>query len=435
MTKAVSHPIDNTLTGTVIIPGDKSISHRALMLSALGHGSTRITGLLESDDVIATANALQALSVHIDHHDNAWHVTGIGDGQLETPDAPLDMGNSGTSARLLMGILSGYPVRATFVGDKSLSKRPMGRVTEPLYEMGAVFSENHLPLVVQGKKTLKPITYTLPVASAQVKSAILLAGMHAKGVTTVIETISTRDHTERMLQAMGANIDVHKRKRGQAISIRGFQKLTNIPHIDIPSDPSSAAFMAVAALIVPGSDITLPNILMNEARIGLYATLIGMGADIEITNRHQKNGEEVADLRIRHSTLHGATVPAERVASMIDEFPILCIAAAFANGDTKMSGLAELRVKESDRLLSMYQGLKAAGITCEMGEDWLTVTGMEKPHGGCTINTHSDHRIAMSFLVLGLATAQPVTINDSASISTSFPTFIASLNGLGGKVV
>jgi len=441
MKTCISKPVGG-LKGAVKVPGDKSISHRALMLGALAEGDTRITGLLEGDDTLGTARALIALGADIappDVRNGVWHVRGLGEKPFKNPKAPLYLGNSGTSARLLMGLVSGYTISAVFTGDDSLNRRPMGRVIKPLAQMGARFetsSADKLPLRVIGSAALRAIHYRLPVASAQLKSAILLAGLHAGGTTTVVEPQPTRDHTERMLAFLGVDVASRMQKDGSAvITLEGGQRLTG-RNIVIPSDPSSIAFLAVAALITKESDIVIPNVLINPRRTGVYDTLKEMGADIAFENLRESGGEPVADIHVRSSALKGVAVPPERVPSMIDEFPILSIAASFAEGETVMTGLAELRVKESDRLSAIAKGLADAGIGVETGEDSLTVRGAAgtPPKGGCTVKTHLDHRIAMSFLVLGLATQEPVAVDDSETISTSFPGFIALLNSLGARM-
>jgi 3-phosphoshikimate 1-carboxyvinyltransferase len=433
MTGLVSAPVKG-LKGTAKVPGDKSISHRSLMFGALCKGTTEVTGLLEGEDVLCTAAALSAMGARIERGKDKWRITGTG--ALQTPKEALYLGNSGTSARLLMGLCGGYPLKATFTGDASLSKRPMGRVLRPLEQMGVKFTASagdRLPIVVTGGERLAPISYRLPVASAQVKSAILLAGLHAAGDTVIVEPEPTRDHSERMLRYFGARISNEDRDGANVITLSGFPKLT-ARDIAVPSDPSSAAFLAVAALITNDSDILIPNVSINPLRAGLYDTLRDMGADITFENPREASGEPVADIRARASALKGVTVPPERVPSMIDEFPILSVAAAFASGTTHMSNLAELRVKESDRLAAIARGLKAAGVACEMGQDSLSVTGGGKVAGGCRIETELDHRIAMSFLILGLAAQQPVAIDDSETIGTSFPGFAALLNGLGARM-
>lgn len=437
----VSRPAEG-LKGAVRVPGDKSISHRSLMLGAIAAGDTYVSGLLEGEDVLCTAKALQAMGAKIESPEiknGVWHIQGLGQKLFRHPKAPLYLGNSGTSARLLMGLVAGYPVSAVFTGDESLSRRPMGRVIKPLAQMGAQFetsSADKLPIRVIGSSSLRGINYELPVASAQVKSAILLAGIHAKGITTVIEPKPTRDHTERMMTFMGAKVHSKVQKNGSAVvTIEGGQQLSG-RHITVPADPSSAAFLVVAALITKGSEIVIPYVLVNDRRDGIYETLIEMGADITFQNPRESCGERVADIHVRSSTLKGVTVPAERVPSMIDEFPILSIAAAFAEGKTVMTDLAELRVKESDRLAAIAKGLESAGVRIEMGADSLTVHGSAvlKPKGGCTVSTNLDHRIAMSFLVLGLAAQQAVTVDDIETVSTSFPNFAGLMNSLGAKM-
>lgn len=446
MSGLVSNPIDcgaqnGGLKGVIKVPGDKSISHRSLMFGALAAGETLVHGLLTGEDVLKTAKALVAMGAIVTPPETAhgmWRILGVGEKGLRSPRSTLYLGNSGTSARLLMGITAGYAVQTTFTGDNSLSKRPMGRVIKPLSLMGAQFeatSGDKLPLKVLGKHSLRPIEYTLPVASAQVKSAIMLAALHADGETTIIEPQPTRDHSERMLTHFGADIKTETRSDGSGVIIvKGFPQLIG-QHIMVPSDPSSAAFPTVAALITADSDIMIPSVLMNDRRCGLYETLIEMGADIRFENRREKSGEDVCDLHVRTSALKGVTVPPKRVPSMIDEFPILFIAAAFANGTTIMTDLGELRVKESDRLLAMVTGLQAAGVKLEMGEDSLTIHGTGKaPKGGCSITTHLDHRIAMSFLVMGMAAQSALRIDDADTINTSFPDFMNLMNAAGAKL-
>lgn len=442
MTGLVSHPLSHALSGTARVPGDKSISHRALMFGALANGITEITGLLEGEDVIHTAEALEAMGAKITRPAGAggvWHITGVGTAGLQSPAGEIYLGNSGTSTRLLMGLVGGYNINATFTGDASLSKRPMARVSKPLEQMGVKITATDggkLPLTVQGAETLREITYTLPVASAQVKSAIILAALSCKGKSTVTEPEPTRDHSERMLRFFGADITSALQSDGSnIITVQGKPVLTGKP-VMVPADPSSAAFATVAALIVPGSDILLPQVSINPLRTGLYATLRDMGADITFKNERELSGEPVADIRVRHSRLAGVTVPENRVPSMIDEFPILGIAASFAKGTTYMSGLEELRVKESDRLAAIYNGLIAAGVTARMGDSTLEVDGMTggKPAGGCVIETHLDHRIAMSFLVLGMNSQAAITIDDAETINTSFPAFATLMNALGADI-
>lgn len=425
------------LEGLARIPGDKSISHRSLMFGALTVGETIISGLLEGEDVLHTAQAMRQLGATIDKgSDGLWRIYGAGIGGLQQPNSPLEMGNSGTSTRLLIGLVGGHNISATFTGDASLSKRPMKRVMDPLEMMGATFEAtdgDKLPLTVTGPEDLLAIEYELPVASAQVKSAVLLAGLNARGTTTVIENKPTRDHTEKMLQHFGVEVDVEDLGDGKsAISVKGHQTLQP-GAIDVPSDPSSAAFPAVAALLLEGSEIALPNIALSDRRNGLYLTLEEMGASIEICNPRIQAGEQVADLIVRGTgPLKGIDVDPARVPSMIDEFPVLAMAAACAKGTTRMTGLEELRVKESDRLLMVANGLKACGVDLEMGEDSLTIHGNGKPpKGGAMIETALDHRIAMSFLVLGTVTPEFITVDDGAPIQTSFPTFVPLMNELG----
>lgn len=429
------------LRGTVTIPGDKSISHRSLMFGGLAKGRTVIHGLLEGEDVLNTAAAMRAMGARITkNNDGTWVIEGVGIGNLKSPSEPMEMGNSGTSTRLLAGLVAGHPITASFKGDASLSKRPMGRVITPLTNMGAKFDSTDggkLPMTVTGANAVKPIEYRLPVASAQVKSAVLLAGLRADGVTTVIEEKPTRDHSENMLRHFGVQVEIEDLTDGaQAIHLRGGQQMIARKDIFVPSDPSSAAFPAVAAIINEGSDILLPRIGMNPRRNGVFITLKEMGADIAFENERIEAGEPVADLRIKGTkTLHGIDVPEDRVPSMIDEFPILAVAASFAKGTTRMSGLEELRVKESDRLLMMAEGLKACGVNLEMGESSLTIHGTgEAPKGGVVIETALDHRIAMSFLILGTAAQESLAIDDYSPINTSFPNFKSLMESLGAKL-
>ncbi|MGY5780527.1 3-phosphoshikimate 1-carboxyvinyltransferase [Rhizobium sp. LEGMi135b] len=430
------------LSGSIRIPGDKSISHRSLMFGGLAAGETRITGLLEGEDVLNTGKAMQALGAAIRRDGDAWIVNGTGNGALLASEVPLDFGNAGTGSRLIMGLVGSYDFETTLIGDASLSKRPMGRILDPLRRMGTqvrAAEGDKLPVTLRGPGVASPLTYRVPMASAQVKSAVLLAGLNAPGITTVIEHVMTRDHTERMLVGFGAALSVETDVAGvRTIRLEGQGKLTG-QTIDVPGDPSSAAFPLVAALIVPGSDITIRNVLMNPTRTGLILTLQEMGADIEILDRRMTGGEDVADLHVRSSALKGVIVPAERAPSMIDEYPVLAVAAAFAEGATVMQGLEELRVKESDRLSAVAAGLKLNGVDCNEGKDSLTVRG--KPDGkslgnanGGEVKTHLDHRIAMSFLVMGLAAEHPVSVDDSAMIATSFPEFFAMMTRLGATI-
>ena len=424
------------LKGRIHVPGDKSMSHRALMFGAIAIGETTIRGLLEAEDVINTARAMTALGADARRGDDGvWRVQGAGIAGLQSPAEALDFGNSGTGVRLAMGLMATTPLTARCIGDASLSKRPMGRVTVPLELFGTRFETadgGRLPLTLTGAKNPVPVTYTLPVASAQVKSAVLLAGLNTPGRTTVIEPTPTRDHTERMLQGFGARLTVEQKADGRHISIEGQHEL-QAQALDVPGDPSSAAFPMVAALITDGSDIVIENIMLNPTRTGLIETLIEMGGDISIENRRLAGGEEVGDLHVRHSRLHGIRVPAARAPSMIDEYLILAVAASFADGTTRMEGLEELRVKESDRLAAVEAGLQANGVPAQSGHDWLEVTGGGAPGGGRVI-THMDHRIAMSFLVMGLASRIYTTIDDSRFIATSFPDFVGLLNGMGARI-
>ncbi len=424
------------LKGRIAIPGDKSISHRALMLSALAVGTSRVTGLLEGHDVLATAAAMRAMGASIDRTgDGEWVIDGVGIGGLLQPREALDMGNSGTSTRLLMGLVSSHPITTTFVGDASLSGRPMGRVIDPLSQMGADISASpggRLPLMVRGLAPAVPIEYRLPVASAQVKSAILLAGLNTPGITTVIEPVPTRDHSERMLKGFGATLEVEVEPDGTRwISVMGEAELQP-QTIVVPGDPSSAAFFIVAALLVPGSDVTIASVGLNPTRAGLVEVLKAMGGDIELLDAREVGGEPVADLRVRHSLLRGIAVDPAVAPSMIDEYPILFVAAALAEGTTVTTGLDELRVKESDRLSVMAAGLAAIGVRVEESEDGLVIhgTGGDPLPGGATIAGHLDHRICMSFAIAGLVSKAPVTIDDMAPVATSFPNFEALLEGL-----
>lgn len=442
MIKAAQLPLishqTGPLQGLVTPPGDKSISHRAIMLGGIAEGVTTVTGLLEGEDVLCTVAALRELGAEVSKSaGGTWTIKGVGLQGLRAPKKILDMGNSGTAARLLIGLLSGRPFESSFTGDASLCKRPMGRVINPLQETGAQFTSTggKIPLSVTGAAIPKAITYKLPVASAQVKSAVLFAGLSADGMTTVIETIPTRDHSENMLRCFGANIVVAKQSDGtEAIALKGKPHLRG-QTIIVPADPSSAAFPAVAALLRPGSKVTLKNVGLNPRRAGLFETLIEMGAKIAYVNQRIEGGEPVADLIVEGSSLHGVTAPAERAPSMIDEYPILSIAAACASGVTRMCGLGELRVKESDRLALVADGLKRCGVKVEIEGDDLIVHGTgSAPKGGVTIETAMDHRIAMSFLVLGSASAEPVRIDDGSFIATSFPDFVKLMNGLGMEI-
>ncbi len=418
------------LCGAIEVPGDKSISHRALMLGASAIGETRISGLLESKDVLATADALRAMGAQIQRTGDDWIVEGLGTGGLMPPRAPLDMGNSGTSARLLSGLIASQDISATLTGDASLSRRPMARVIEPLSQMGAVFHSRAgcMPLTVRGARRAIPITYRLPVASAQVKSAILLAALNTAGATTIIEPEPTRDHSERMLRAFGAKLETGEDDGAPVIRLRGEADLY-AQDIAVPGDPSSAAFFIVAALLVEGSDLAIRNVGMNPTRAGLIGVLRDMGGAIEAQNERDVGGEPVADLRVRHSALCGIDIDPAIAPSMIDEFPILFVAAALAEGTTRTGGLDELRVKESDRLAAMARALTAIGARIDEQPDGLIIhgTGGMPLAGGGPVATQLDHRIAMSMAVAGLASAQGVTIDDASPIGTSFPDFIDTL--------
>ena len=420
------------LRGGIAVPGDKSISHRALILSALAVGQSRITGLLEGEDVLATAAALRAMGVTIDRiGPGSWTVHGVGVGGLLQPERALDMGNSGTSTRLLMGLVATHPITATFVGDASLSRRPMARVAEPLGRMGADIAASPgttLPLMVRGLCPAVPIAYTLPVASAQVKSAILLAGLNTPGITRVVEPIPTRDHSERMLAGFGAQVTVEETPQGRVISLTGEAELRP-QDIVVPGDPSSAAFWLVAASIVPGSDLLVRGVGMNPTRTGLLTALRLMGADITESDARIVGGEPVADLRVRHAPLRAIAVPADLAPSMIDEYPALFVAAAFADGRTVARGAHELRVKESDRIAAMAAALGANGVAVQEHEDGLTVAGSGGAAipGGGTVATRLDHRIAMSMAVAALHARAPVSLDDVAPVATSYPDFFSTL--------
>lgn len=404
------------------------------MLGALATGRTRIRGLLESEDVVNTARALTALGAPAAEKDGVWEVLGRGTGGLHNPEEPIDFGNSGTGARLMMGVIAPHDVNVTMVGDASLSTRPMARVLGPLKAMGLeVEGEgDRLPLTLRGSSRLAPIRYVLPMPSAQVKSAILLAGLGAAGETTVIEREATRDHTERMLRHFGAEVSVVADPEGTRITIRGQPELAG-RDVVVPGDPSSAAFLVAAALIVPGSEVTVPGMLVNPTRTGFYTTLQEMGADVTFLNEREEGGEQVADIRARYSELSGVTVPADRAPSMIDEYPMLAVVAGFAKGVTRMEGLAELKVKESDRLAATLAGLVANGVKAEAAGDTLTVEGRVHVPGGGLVATHLDHRLAMAFLIMGLASDSPVTVDDTAMIATSFPTFQSLMEGIGAR--
>ena len=426
------------LHGEAAIPGDKSISHRALILGALSVGETRITGLLEGQDVLDTASAMRAFGATVTRHgEGAWSVQGVGVGGFAEPSQVIDCGNSGTGVRLIMGAMATTPISATFTGDASLVKRPMGRVTDPLALFGARAVGRRggkLPMTLVGAADPVPVHYVLPMPSAQVKSAVLLAGLNAPGQTVVVEPEATRDHTERMLRGFGASVDVQETPEGRIITLTGQPELTG-QTVAVPRDPSSAAFPVCAALLVPGSEITVPGVSRNPTRDGLYVTLLEMGADIRFENPREEGGEPVADLRVRHSpNLRGIETPEARAASMIDEFPVLSVVAALAQGTTIMRGVKELRVKESDRIDAMARGLEACGVRIEEDEDTLIVHGTGRVPGGVTVQTHIDHRIAMSFLVLGLVSDSPVSVDDGSPIATSFPAFEGLMAGLGADI-
>ena len=428
------------LKGTAIVPGDKSISHRSLILGAMAVGETRIRGLLEGEDVIATANAMRAFGADVQNVGDEWIVHGVGVGGFGEPEDVIDCGNAGTGVRLIMGAMATTPITVTFTGDASLRSRPMGRVTDPLALFGTQAYGRHggrLPMTVIGAAEPIPVRYTLPMASAQVKSAVLLAGLNAPGQTVVIEPEATRDHTERMLRGFGANLTVDESAEGRVITLTGFPEL-NPQSIDVPRDPSSAAFPVCAALITEGSDVLVPTIGLNPTRAGLYHTLRDMGADLTFENEREEGGEPVADLRARFSPdMKGIDVPPERAASMIDEYPILSVVASFAEGKTTMRDVKELRVKESDRIDAMAKGLRANGVTVDEGEDWWEVTGLGPGGvpGGATVEARLDHRIAMAFLCLGMAAQNAVTVDDAAPIATSFPVFEPLMRELGATLV
>ncbi len=422
------------LTGVVRAPGDKSMSHRALILGAMATGVTDIEGLLEGEDILATSRAVEAFGAGVERLGaGRWRVTG--QGGIRQPAGVIDCGNAGTGVRLLMGAAAGSPVSATFDGDASLRKRPMKRVAGPLAAMGARFGwdgeENRLPLTLTGGD-LRAIDHVQAVASAQIKSAILLAALNAKGVTTVVEPVPSRDHTERMLRAFGAEVVVEPMGDGWRVRLAGGQRLTGT-EVGVPGDPSSAAFPLAAALVVPGSEVTVEGVMLNPLRTGLFETWREMGADLTVSNCRMAGGEEVGDVTARHSSLRGVVVPPERAASMIDEYPILATTAAFAEGETVMRGIGEMRVKESDRIALMAAGLQACGVRVEEEAEGFIVTG-GPVRGGASVATHGDHRIAMSHLVLGLAAAEPVSVDEPGMIATSFPGFVQLMRGLGADI-
>jgi 3-phosphoshikimate 1-carboxyvinyltransferase len=417
------------------------MSHRALMFGAVALGETRVHGLLEGEDIMATAQAMRDLGATITREDDGngqsvWVVQGVGLGGLQEPANVLDLGNAGTGVRLIMGLVAGHPIAATFTGDASLRGRPMGRVIAPLAEMGATFmgrSKGRLPMTLQGGQPIRPMEYTLPMPSAQVKSAVLLAGLNAEGHTTVIEPIETRDHTEKMLQHFGADVRVTQTARGRETTLVG-QPMLRGQQVIVPRDPSSAAFPVVAALLVPESQITVPGVCINPSRDGLFRTLQDMGANLAYTNQRTEAGEVVADLVVGYSQLKGIDVPAARAPSMIDEYPILAVAAALAEGTTRLNGLEELRVKESNRFDGIVTGLQACGVDVAVDGDTIVVHGGRTPAGGATIAVNLDHRMAMSFLVMGLVAQEPVVVDDGAAIATSFPNFLDLMAALGAVI-
>ncbi len=428
------------LSGRARVPGDKSISHRSLILGALSVGETRVRGLLEGEDVLATAAAMRAFGAEVSRSDaGEWSVHGVGVGGFGEPEDVIDCGNAGTGVRLIMGAMATTAITATFTGDASLRSRPMGRVTDPMALFGAAAhgrSGGRLPMTIVGARAPVPVRYRLPMPSAQVKSAVLLAGLNAPGETVVIESEATRDHTERMLRGFGAEVSVEDTDDGRVIVLKGYPELEP-QSIDVPRDPSSAAFPVCAALIVEGSDVLVPNIGLNPTRAGLFTTMREMGADLVYENEREEGGEPVADLRARFSPdLKGIEVPPERAASMIDEYPILSVVASFAEGRTVMRGVKELRVKESDRIDAMAVGLRANGVSVDEGEDWWEIRGLGAGGvpGGATVAARLDHRIAMSFLCLGMAAQKPVTVDDAGPIATSFPIFESLMGGLGARL-
>jgi len=428
------------LKGEVSIPGDKSISHRSLILGALALGQTRITGLLEGQDVLDTARAMVGFGAQVEKVEGGeWYVEGVGVGGFAEPETIVDCGNSGTGVRLIMGAMATTPINATFTGDHSLNSRPMGRVTDPLSKFGvATFgrSKGRLPMTIVGARSPIPIQYTVPMPSAQVKSALLLAGLNVPGDTIITETEKTRDHTERMLSSFGAEIKVEDYSSRRLITLSGYSELKG-QNVRVPSDPSSAAFPICAAITIEGSDIIVPNITLNETRAGLFTTLIEMGANLSFENEREESGEPVVDIRACFSPdLEGVEVPPERAASMIDEYPILSVVAANASGETIMRGVKELRVKESDRIDAMAKGLRSNGVSVDEGEDWWIVkgNGAGSVDGGSTCQTFLDHRIAMSFLILGLSSQSYIEIDDYSTINTSFPNFIQLMRELGANL-
>lgn len=432
------------LNGTINAPGDKSISHRAIIFGAMAKGTTEVTGLLEGADIMSTAGAMRALGASVTEKNGTWFIKGVGVKGLRSPKADINCGNAGTGVRLIMGAAAGYALKATFTGDASLSGRPMNRILDPLREMGVKADARttpngetgRLPVTLTSKGTLKPIEYKPPHASAQVKSAILLASLNTNGNTTVIEPTLTRDHTENMLKAFGVPLETKKRSNGTHVTVTGPAKLT-ATQVNVPGDPSSAAFPIVAALIIPGSDIIVENVMMNPTRTGLFETLTDMGAYLRADNFRKSGGETIADIHVKHSKLVGISVPENRAASMIDEYPILAVAAAFATGTTIMNGIGELRVKESDRITATVALLKDNGVSVIESDEGMSVIGKggKPPSGGGTVTTYHDHRIAMSALILGLACETAITIDDASMIATSFPSFFEVMEKLGAKIV
>ncbi|MBA5723768.1 3-phosphoshikimate 1-carboxyvinyltransferase [Candidatus Liberibacter sp.] len=431
------------IQGAICVPGDKSISHRAVILGGIASGETRIRGLLESDDIVNTIHSMNSLGAKIEKKGREWIVKGVGNGCFLAPKAPLYFGNSGTGCRLVMGIVGVYDFQTLFKGDSSLSRRPMERILNPLSKMGVQVKsfgkEGCLPITLRGPGTSNPISYKIPMSSSQVKSAILLAGLNTPGITTVIEPLKTRDHTERMLERFGVNLSIKPDTiAGYSVRLQGRGKLSGC-NLNISGDPSSAAFPIAAALLVPGSDVTILNVLVNPSRIGLIDTLQEMGADIVFLNPRIEGGEDVADIRVRFSELKGIVVPEERMPYMVDEYPILSVIASFAEGKTVMKGLQELRFKESDRLSAIAEGLRVNNVEHEEGCSHLMVVGVPGGKGlgsslGNMVRSRFDHRIAMSFLIMGLASEYPVAVDDGNMISTSFPNFIELMQGLGAKI-
>ena len=435
-----SSQYSESLSGCVRVPGDKSMSHRSLMFGALAIGETRVTGLLEGEDVMSTAQIMRQMGATIDKHGDAWVVQGRGLGLLDEPNEPLDLGNSGTSARLLAGLIGGHAVTVTMFGDASLNKRPMGRVIKPLRDMGVQFmarEDDKLPLTMRGPKDVLACDYELPVASAQVKSAVLLCGLNARGETTVIEPEPTRDHTENMLRGFGAEVRVSYGDDGKKHSTIVGQPTLHGTDVVVPADISSAAFPMVAGAIVPGSEVTLTDVGMNPLRTGIIDSLTDLGASIAVTNERVMAGEKIADLVVRWAPLTGCLIPAERASSQIDEYPVLAAAAACASGTTRMEGLAELRVKESDRLEGICHMLREAGVEHRSGPDWLEVDGVggdATVPGGGTVQSELDHRRVMASIVLGLRCQQPLNVDDASPANTSFPVFFDLMGGLGGRI-